>query len=235
MKEIITIALQKAPLFNGIKSEKLDGIIKKFIRLGKLKEYEKNGVIITEKEKEDGICFVITGGAFAYTSHDGKEIVFNDFVPGQFFGEMAIIDKLPRSASVGASSSLTKILRIKGSVFKDLLFLYPEIMFNLLVILSSKIRKTTTQVADFALEGAYKRIREIFTIYANGELQLSESERFNQEYIAKKANCSRPVVSMYISYLKTKGHLLITSEKKYIIHGDELPEKIPYSVVATKK
>src|SRR5210317_1401111 len=63
--------------------------------------YPKNSMIIHEGDNSEALFVVISGRVKAFLSDEkGKEIVLNNHGPGEYFGELALFDDSPRSASV---------------------------------------------------------------------------------------------------------------------------------------
>jgi CRP-like cAMP-binding protein len=65
------------------------------------KEYADKEAICCEGERGDCMFVIQSGCAEALRSEDGAEIVIGDLSAGDIFGEMAIFDRQPRSATVG--------------------------------------------------------------------------------------------------------------------------------------
>jgi len=76
---------------------------------------------------------------------DGVEMKIK-LAEGECFGEMAILDGLPRSGTVIASSDGT-FLAIGREEFMDILRVYPEIALKIIKILSERMRKEHTNVS----------------------------------------------------------------------------------------
>jgi len=81
------------------------------------------GAPITTEGRQEGWFFVIVDGT-ARVERDGRTI--NQLGPGDFFGEVALIDGGPRTATVIAESDM-RLLALKQQRFDDLLAVSPEI------------------------------------------------------------------------------------------------------------
>jgi CRP-like cAMP-binding protein len=97
--------------------------------------YEPGQIIVTQG----------TPGQAFYTVLSGRvEIVREDkslgaFGPGDFFGEMSLLDQAPRSATIRALEE-TKCLMLSSWDFKALLERHPSIAIKLLEVLSRRLR-----------------------------------------------------------------------------------------------
>jgi len=124
-------ALKAVPLFQGFSDKDLARVAE----ITKEVHHEDGEFVMEEDRSAVGFHLILTGEADAST---GGEVV-NTMGPGDFFGEMSLIDGQPRSATVTASGPLTT-LAIPAWNFNRLLDEHPEMMRALLVELSARIR-----------------------------------------------------------------------------------------------
>ena len=91
--------LTSVPIFSDLDSETLEKVSK----LGAVRTYEKNSVILTEEEDGSALFVIISGKVKVCRSSSddpSKEVILSILNPSDFFGEMALLDGLNRSASV---------------------------------------------------------------------------------------------------------------------------------------
>lgn len=109
--------LRKVPLFLDFNKEN----IKKLVPLFKEEDYPADAYIITEGTVGDSMYIIVSGSVKILKKvAEGEEMVINHLFGETYFGELALIDNLPRSASV-VTIEPTKILRLKKSVLDNLL------------------------------------------------------------------------------------------------------------------
>lgn len=116
-------ALARVPLFAGCSEEDLRDIA----ALAHLLSFEDGAVIVPEGEEGLGFYLLLSGDAVIL--QDGREI--NRIGSGQFFGEIALLEGSPRTASVVAEGR-TVCLGILRSDFRPLLVRQPRIALRIL-------------------------------------------------------------------------------------------------------
>jgi CRP/FNR family cyclic AMP-dependent transcriptional regulator len=128
--------LDKIPLFSGLPEEALT----KIEQHGSIKSYKKNTIVINEGDETDSLYVILSGRVKVFLSgEDGREAVLNHQGPGEYFGEMALIDRQPRAASV-MTLEPSRFMIISRGDFMDCLAANPEIAMNLIRPLNSRIR-----------------------------------------------------------------------------------------------
>ena len=89
--------LNRVPLFRGLKKRQLERLAKRFVQ----RKYAGGEAIVTQDKGGEGFFIVVSGQAEAIRERaDGTEVVVNTFGPTDFFGELALLDEGPRTASV---------------------------------------------------------------------------------------------------------------------------------------
>lgn len=213
-------ALTTIPLFSNMQHENLQ-LLSSQVQLHK---YKKNSIIITEGELSDSLYIVNQGKIKIYISdEDGKEILLRILGPGDYFGELAVLDQKPRSASaITLCDSNLSVITSKD--FKQCLQSNPEVAINLLQVLASCLRDATESQRQLGLMDVYSRL--IITLQTlsredNGIYILDPKP--TQQDLASKIGASREMVSRILKYLKNGGYIEIT--KHSIIIKETLPEK----------
>lgn len=99
-EEKIIEILSKVSLFQGLKKRQLQGLADRFID----RSYETGVHIVKQGDVGYGFCIVVSGAAEAVRERaDGTQVQVNVFGPSDFFGELALLDDGPRTASVIAT------------------------------------------------------------------------------------------------------------------------------------
>src|SRR5687768_7342994 len=106
--------LRTVPIF----SELSDEDIAKLAQLSSRRRYPKDTVVFFENEEGD-FFFTIVDGRIKVTilGDDGREVILSILGPGDFFGEMALLDNEPRSATAIAIED-TELLSVHRTDFQ---------------------------------------------------------------------------------------------------------------------
>lgn len=101
--------------------------------------YPQNTVIFKEGDEGTMMFVIVEGILRVLRSTNGVEQELAQRGPGEFFGEMAIIESAPRSATLCAQTDV-RLLAIDGEVFKGILRERPDVSFAVLRSISRRLR-----------------------------------------------------------------------------------------------
>jgi CRP/FNR family cyclic AMP-dependent transcriptional regulator len=131
--------LAKVPIFSGCSKRELDAIV----RAAKEVSHTDGHIIAREGDRGVGF-FLITEGA-AKVTRGGKPLA--KLGPGDFFGEISLLDRGPRTATVTAASSV-KLIGITAWVFRGLLEEHPSIAMKMLEVVAGRLRKAAKDLSS---------------------------------------------------------------------------------------
>jgi len=211
--------LQNVPIFNELKSLELE----KIAALGVRKHYKKGSVVLLEEETGAAL-FVIAAGKVKIVrmDDDGREVILSILGESDFFGEMAILDGLTRSASVVATSK-TELFMIHRQDFLSLLNQFPIVAIALLRELTSRLRKADQQIKSLSLKDASGRVASVLLqladdigVFRKGKVEIDEMPL--QQDLANMAGTSRETISRMLhkfvkkNYIQLQGNKLIIND-----------------------
>ncbi|MFC1846284.1 cyclic nucleotide-binding domain-containing protein, partial [Chloroflexota bacterium] len=137
------LALKDLSVFQGLSSEQLR-LVKQFVRPAAFKAGE---ILFREGDPGDGMFFILSGYVSVFSG--GRDHRLATFDEGVFFGEMAILEDEPRSATVRAETD-TKLLFMSKEDFKKLTDNEPSlaayILHRMSRELSHRLRITNSEV-----------------------------------------------------------------------------------------
>ena len=145
--EIVKI-LEKVPIFEGLNLVEL----KKIEIITHERDYMDKEVIFHEKEPGAGMYIIKSGSIKLSKKADNKEIFLMSLAAGDFFGEIALLDESPRSATA-ASEGRTKLLGFYRPDFLDLLKREPKLGSKVLLKLAQMIATRLRNTTDSRIKG----------------------------------------------------------------------------------
>ena len=128
----IAAALARVPLFDGISDESMNRLVSV---TGEV-DFDAGQYIVLQGQVGTGLYFIVDGAARVLR---GTEEIAS-LGPGDFFGELAVIDQMPRSASVQASQR-TRCLAVASWDLLDLIETDPKFSLNLIKGLVTRLRE----------------------------------------------------------------------------------------------
>jgi CRP/FNR family cyclic AMP-dependent transcriptional regulator len=210
--------LENIDLFTGLDPDELSKLSSKAV----IHSYPKNTIIINEGDITNSLHVIVSGKVKVFLSNeDGKEIILNTEGPGEYFGEMALLDSGPRSASV-ITTEPSKLAIISKPDFEAFLHENPQTMLKILQQSVSRLRALTDTVSSLALLDVYGRVAHLLlqsTEEVDGDSVVQE--KMTQQDIANHIGSSREMVSRILKDLKTGGY--IEYRGKQIIIRQALP------------
>lgn len=176
-------------------------------------DFEPHKLIVEQGMPAKAAYIICSGNVKVYTlSADGKEIPLTLLHEGDIFGEMALLDGEPRSATV---ESLTHIrtLRIEKKPLFDLFHKHPNIMFKLLATLSKKIRMLDATIEELHTENVTHRTLTILSTlkdsFKTSDIPLTHEE------LALLTGITRPRLTEALHSLEKEGKVTLSHK---IIH-----------------
>lgn len=117
-----------------------------FLKYGKT--YEPKQLIIKEGDRGHDVFLIIAGKVVvAERIQKGSYRVLSSLGPGEIFGEMALIDGTPRSATLIAATQ-TKVLALNKSGFEMIFKSHPRWTFKMLTALANRISHAFKQLSE---------------------------------------------------------------------------------------
>lgn len=127
--------LSSLPIFDGLTR----GQLKQITRLLHQREYDKDEIVFNQSEPGAGLYIIVSGRITIWRPIEGAEpMVLAEFVEGNFFGELALVDEIPRSATASAVERTT-LLAFPKPDLERLIDRQPQVAVKILFNLSRLI------------------------------------------------------------------------------------------------
>lgn len=210
--------LKATPLFLHSSEETLHWLARQAVT----RLYEANQAIVYQNEPGTALYIILSGRVkVVLHGEEGKEVILATLARGEFFGEMAVVDGLPRSASVIAMEP-TLLLIVTREVFLTLIQRSPELALSFIRELSRRLRLADAKIESLALMDVYGRVARVLREIAEREGRVEEGrivveKRPTQQEIAAMAGTSRETVNRILNDFIRSGYISIEG-KRLIIH-----------------
>lgn len=185
-------------LFQGLPEATLERIAGIATRRGA----PKGSVIFSQGDPGDALYGVASGRVrISATGSAGQEVFLNIMQPGDTFGEIAVMDDLPRTAAATALDDATLVL-INRADFIGLVEHEPKLAIHLLKLLCARLRWTSELVEDSAFLSPparlAKRLLVLTTLHGRPATDYGRELGISQAELARFLGYSRQIVNHYL-------------------------------------
>jgi CRP/FNR family cyclic AMP-dependent transcriptional regulator len=196
--------LRSVPLFASFSEEPLRLLATVVTR----RSVTRGTMIMAAGDPTDSLYIVLSGRLKVMMSDaDGKEVILTIIGPGEFFGEMGLIDDAPRSASVVAIEPC-ELLAITRRDFKKCLAENFEMSMAVMRGLVRRLREADRKIGSLALLDVYGRVARLLLDMAETvDGQKMVTKRLPKQDIAKMIGASREMVSRVMKDLQMGGFI----------------------------
>lgn len=150
--------LRESRLFRRVKPEDLEALVQIMKRF----DFPDGHVIFEKGDPGDALYIVLSGQVRIYTRDEhGNEITLSHLEPSRIFGEFALLDQQPRSASA-ATIGAVSVLALRCEDFNAFLTQHASVGLAMIENLVQQVRQVTSYLT---------RVNESLDLLANGEYE----------------------------------------------------------------
>jgi CRP/FNR family cyclic AMP-dependent transcriptional regulator len=218
---VSTAVLKAVPLFSSFPDDQLRMLAAVVTR----RSAPRSTTIMAGGDPTDSLYIVLSGRLKVMMSDsDGKEVILSILGPGEFFGEMGLIDDAPRSASVVAIEPC-ELLSIAKRDFKKCLADNFEMTMAVMRGLVRRLREADRKIGSLALLDVYGRVaRLLLDMSETIEGEKVVTKRLPKQDIAKMIGASREMVSRVMKDLQMGGYIEMRGSNIVLRDSIVLPE-----------
>jgi CRP/FNR family transcriptional regulator, cyclic AMP receptor protein len=217
--------LKYVPIFTELNDSTLEQISKIGIR----KIFKKDSVILFEHETGSALFVIVEGRVkISRVSDDGREVILTILNDSDFFGEMAILDGLSRSANVTAMED-SELYIIQRNDFIKLLQTHPEVSIALLKELAQRMRASDLKIKSLSLKDAEGKVATVILQLAddvgkikNGTVEIEKLPL--QHDLANMAGTSRETISRTLHSFVKKQLIDLKGSRLRILNYEKFKE-----------
>jgi CRP-like cAMP-binding protein len=209
--------LSTIPLFEGVEPR----ILEEIAGIMQLRLFARRETVIAKGANSDSLAFLLEGSLqIVDFGEDGSEVGLHLVKPGDYFGELSLIDNQPRSATVVAVVPSTVGL-LPRKAARQLFFGYPLIAERVMIRLAAVVRQLSHQRTLLSISNAQQRVYlQLLAMARSGTDPVNASNTVienlpTQQQMAFNINTSRETVSRAIHALQKRG--ILKKEGRVII------------------
>jgi CRP/FNR family cyclic AMP-dependent transcriptional regulator len=213
----VTELFSRVPLFEGISAEDRAALA----RAATLRTYRRGETIVQQGQPGDAFYVIVRGRvAVAIVAPDGREVVLNTLGEGDHFGEMALLDDAPRSASVIAQEK-SDLAILSRTVFFELLKSNFVLTRALLAAFSARLRRANATIEGLASLDVKSRLARYFRELAGTRGRKAGGGwavvvRPSQREIADTIGSSRETISRTMSQMAAEQLIVPKGKAVYV-------------------
>lgn len=216
--------LQKVPLFSGLDHDDLETLSSIVVQ----KRYDKKETLFHQGDLGEEFMILTEGSVkVELMNTEGKELTLTILTPYQFLGELALLDDVPRSATV-VSLEPSVLLSINKRDFARLLENYPRMSIPMLRQLTRRVRVLTDDIASMAFLDSYSRVTRKLLTLADELGEPTDAGHtlidrpLTHQQLANLVGTTRETVTKILNEMKDNGLITIRRHRITILDSDEL-------------
>jgi len=217
--------IKQMPLFAGLTDGELGALTRDLL----CRQFREGEAIFQQGDPGQMLYLVESGQVRIYVQdEEGQETSVTLCGPGDMFGELAVIDGLPRSASAVAMDR-TVVHILSRDRFREHMRRSPQLAFNFMKTLSVRVRYSTQQVSSLTLLDTPGRLARKLLELARDHGQVEPTGvRINltltQSDLASLIGATRESVNKALGSFRRRGLILTHAGHITIVDPDALRE-----------
>ncbi len=195
--------IRRVPLFALLTCAQAEAVADAVVK----RRFKRGEVVVEQGSKSNTLFILLTGRARVVTADKrGREVILATLQPGDYLGEMGLIDNQAHSASVRAEVQ-TDMLALGRAEFARCLPENNSMAYAIMKGLVLRLRQADRKIESLALMDVYGRVARALLEFAQParEGQLAVRERISRQDIAKMVGASREMVSRVMKDLEERG------------------------------
>jgi CRP/FNR family cyclic AMP-dependent transcriptional regulator len=225
--DISGAAIRDVALFRDLPDAEIAALVSQVVR----RVYGRNELIFSQGDAGDGLYVVEAGHvSISRQNIEGDEVIITMQEPGEYFGELALFDQEPRSATATAVERAT-LLFLSRDAFRAFLEAHPRALFTCLEVVVQQLRRCTDLVDELALLDVRSRLaRRLLRLLDQGvvETSLGSSShaelRITQQHLASMTGATRESINKHLNALVDEGVIRLERGRIRIIDREALEE-----------
>ena len=207
--------IRRVPLFALLTANQAEAVADAVTK----RRFKRGEVIVEQGTKSNTLFIILTGRVRVVTSDKrGREVILATLQPGDYIGEMSLIDNEPHSATVRAEVQ-TDMLTLGRAEFARCLPENSSMSYAIMKGLVQRLRQADRKIESLALMDVYGRVARSLLEFALPDKDglLTIRERISRQDIAKMVGASREMVSRVMKDLEDRGFIETRADGSMLI------------------
>ena len=194
--------IRRVPLFSMLTNDQAQSIADSVVK----RRFRRGEIIVEHGKKSNALFILLTGRARVLTSDSrGREVILAVLQPGDYVGEMSLIDNEPHSATVRAEVQ-TDMLILGRAEFARCLPENSSLSYAIMRGLVQRLRSADRQIESLALLDVYGRVARALLDMADDDAGDKVIRgKVSRQDLAKHVGASREMVSRVMKDLEERG------------------------------
>jgi CRP/FNR family transcriptional regulator, cyclic AMP receptor protein len=202
-RKVAPLALGDYPLFHDLDADALARLAARAVR----RRVSKHTSLFAKGDPADALIGIVEGSVkISAAGADGREIMFNIMNAGEMFGEIAVLDRGPRSADATTMTACDLFFIDR----RDLLALLreaPELALRIIELLCERTRRVSEQVEDVVFLAAGARLAKTLLRLTESAAASSAGATITQQELSQLVGLSREIVNRLLRDWERAGCL----------------------------
>jgi CRP-like cAMP-binding protein len=220
--------LRRADLFSALP----ESVLRRLAGTLMERAYAGGTAIVRSEDPGNGHFYIVAEGEVAVVleAADGKETVLATLLPGDFFGEMSILDEAPRAATARAVKA-ARVLVLRREDFRRYLHECPDLAYALLTEMNRRLRQSNRKVAGLSYQSMQARVAAMLMRLTEdrgvrqkeaGLIQVLIRNRPTQQFLAEMAGTTRESVSRTLAAWGRQGLVRARGRDLFILEEEQI-------------
>ena len=197
--------IRRVPLFSMLTTSQAASVADAVVK----RRFKRGEPIVEQGKKSNALTIILTGRARVITTDSrGREVILATMRPGDYVGEMSLIDDEPHSATVSAEIQ-TDTLVLSRAEFARCMPENDSMSYAVLRGLVKRLRHADRKIESLALMDVYGRVArallESATVDGAGSAVIRD--KVSRQDLAKMVGASREMVSRVMKDLEERGFI----------------------------
>ena len=197
--------IRRVPLFSMLTVAQGDAVAAAVVK----RRFKRGESIVEQGKQSNALSIILTGRARVIaTDSRGREVILATMRPGDYVGEMSLIDNEPHSATVMAEIQ-TDALILGRLEFARCLPENSSMAYAVMKGLVQRLRQADRKIESLALMDVYGRVARALLEFSavDGEGNAVIRDKVSRQDLAKMVGASREMVSRVMKDLEERGFI----------------------------